>query len=164
MVEDDLEEWLGFKKMLRKGTFLKEVAEDPEDTTSAALEEKLLQLLKHNRTQAAISLLGSNTLQGNAVDTDGSRALHHTARIGNIELLKLMLDLGSKPSACDKNGQIPLHWAAISGNTDCFVYLLGREGHIVADSMGRNSLHFAASTGNLDVTEAFLSTRSFLEH
>ena len=48
-------------------------------------------------------------------NNDGSTPLHWSARKGDVEAVKMLLEAGANVHARAKHGSTPLHWAAYGG-------------------------------------------------
>ena len=59
-------------------------------------------------------------------DADGDTALHGAAEVGNVEVIRMLLDKGADVNAKNKVGGTPLMWAAVYGNRDAAQLLLSR--------------------------------------
>jgi hypothetical protein len=90
-------------------------------------------------------------------DVDGRTALHIAARIGNTELVSLLLDQGALVTATDHNGSTPLHLACQKGHQATVLLLLGEDSLINAvDIRGNTCLHFACSNGHRECVKALI--------
>ena len=92
-----------------------------------------------------------------ATNDYGVTPLGRVAEVGNINLVKLMLDKGCDIDKTDKYGNSPLHSAARWGHKN-MVKLLVDEGAEVnlADATGRTPLHMAAMTGVKNTVQILL--------
>ena len=77
--------------------------------------------------QAVIQMLqGPSPREGlEEVDNDGLTPLFWTAYHGDVEVMKLLCDLGANELAKDKYGNTVLGTAAWFGNAECVEFLLG---------------------------------------
>ncbi len=57
----------------------------------------------------AKALLEADPALANSIDIRDRTALHHAARLGNIEIVSLLLKLGADVNAKDSDGTTPLH-------------------------------------------------------
>ena len=79
----------------------------------------------HGHAAAAKWLL-DNGAKVNALNGDGSTALHSAAFMGQVEIVQLMLERGADPNAKHPNGALPIHSSrADAGTTAFYVNLLG---------------------------------------
>ena len=79
----------------------------------------------HGHVAAAKWLL-DNGAEVNALNGDGSTALHSAAFMGQAEVVQLMLERGADPNAKHPNGALPIHSSrADPGTTAYYVGLLG---------------------------------------
>ncbi|KAH9205769.1 hypothetical protein DL95DRAFT_397347, partial [Leptodontidium sp. 2 PMI_412] len=58
-----------------------------------------------NQKTEAMSLATGSNVEGSAIDSDGSRALHHSVRIGYTELVEVLADRGSGWKSCNEYRQ-----------------------------------------------------------
>ncbi len=86
--------------------------------------------------------------------------MHFSARRGNTEIAKLLLDQRNIEIGRKDNGRVTaLHQAAISGDIEITKKLIEQGANIFEkDAEGENALHFAASEGNADVIDVLCST------
>lgn len=153
MVNDDVDEWLRLKKLLDgRGTFQSDVL-----TSSTTDEQRLLYLAMSNQKTEAMSLATGSNVEGSAIDSDGSRALHHSVRIGHTELVEVLADRGSGWKSCNEYRQMPLHWAALFGAVESYKILVKYGGADSADWRGHTPLHLAAFAGNLDLIKVIVA-------
>jgi ankyrin repeat protein len=75
--------------------------------------------------QIIASAKGNNIL--NAKDNEGTTALHKAAFIGDIAVMKILIDGGADVNAVDE-GATPLHKAAFNGKIDVLNVLLNGHG------------------------------------
>ncbi len=74
--------------------------------------------------------------------TDKKTALHIAALIGNIDVVRFLIDQGADVSAITSDQSTPAHLAAAHGNTSVLEVLLDAEGSSNAkDIKGRTPLH-----------------------
>ena len=96
--------------------------DDPEPDSSTT---PLAWTALHGRVAAAKWLL-DNGAEVNALNADGSTALHSAAFMGQAEIVRLMLERGADPNARHPNGALPIHSSrADPGTTAYYVNLLG---------------------------------------
>lgn len=61
----------------------------------------------------------------NYIDSkDGQTPLHKSCIIGNLDILKLLIENGANLNITNKNGWYPIHLASYFGNTQIVLYLL----------------------------------------
>ena len=96
--------------------------DDPEPDSSTT---PLAWTALHGHVAAAKWLL-DNGAEVNALNADGSTALHSAAFMGQAEVVRLMLERGADPNARHPNGALPIHSSrADPGTTAYYVNLLG---------------------------------------
>lgn len=86
-------------------------------------EEKLRKVLRHDPTLATARIAEMGNLAA-----DGQTALHVAAAAGNVDGLKILLEMGSEASCWirDLQGRTPLHLAAQNNQTEACVFLRQR--------------------------------------
>ena len=87
--------------------------------------------------------------------TEGSTPLHQAAKVGELAVVRWLVDLGtSVHHAEEKTGYIPLHVAAAAGHLVIVKYLLNC-GSLpnTGDSTGRTALHLAIIAGHVSVVD-----------
>ena len=94
----------------------------------------------HGHLAAATWLL-DNGAEVNALNADGSTALHSAAFMGRAEIVRLMLEHGADPHAKHPNGALPLHSSlADAGTTEYYAGLLGLTYDQAALNAGRREV------------------------
>ncbi|KAL8726545.1 MAG: hypothetical protein Q9181_006010 [Wetmoreana brouardii] len=90
-------------------------------------------------------------------DRNGITALHEAARLGDIDIAKLLLMHGAKILLADHGS--PLHIAARYGNKATVQLLLehGAELDAVQDRNGKTALHEAVRLGDVDIAKLLLT-------
>ena len=72
-----------------------------------------------------------------------------TARKGDVEAIKVLLDKGANLEAVNENGQTPLHCAAREGHKKAIKVLLDKGANLEAvNEYGQTPLHRAARCGS----------------
>lgn len=84
----------------------------------------------------------------NAADVDGETALHHAARRGEVEVVRLLVAAGARVDARNRYACTPLHVAARANGAEVVQALLdGGAAVATADIFGATALHVAAEAG-----------------
>ena len=65
-------------------------------------------------------------------DEDGMTALHHAARKGHMDAMRLFVSarMEADVSATDKEGRTALHWAARNGHLNCARHLIAAQASV----------------------------------
>ncbi|KAL8912612.1 MAG: hypothetical protein Q9171_002414 [Xanthocarpia ochracea] len=106
----------------------------------------------------AIAGSRSSKILREASDGEGSRPLHVAAKLGLVDMVSLLLDLGSDIEAKDNWGRSPLLDAAMLNRLEVVELLLNRGSDISAEDVeGMTALHWAAKSNHLGVLRALLS-------
>ncbi|XP_041017619.1 26S proteasome non-ATPase regulatory subunit 10 isoform X2 [Juglans microcarpa x Juglans regia] len=128
------------------------------DTKDEDGETPLIHAVRQGHTSTAKYLLecGANP----AIPTDlGATALHHSAGIGEIELLRILLSKGVDVNSQSDAGT-PLIWAAGHGQKDAVKVLLEHHANAGAkvniSAGGATPLHIAADSGSLEIINCLL--------
>ncbi|KAB8205807.1 ankyrin repeat-containing domain protein [Aspergillus parasiticus] len=80
----------------------------------------------------------------------------------NIDIIKMLLDCGTRLGVADEYGQRPIHFA-LYRTLELVKFLRSRGAELfVEDSMQRNALHFAIVSGRLDLVSYILAERKDL--
>ncbi|XP_033643350.1 notch-regulated ankyrin repeat-containing protein-like [Asterias rubens] len=70
----------------------------------------------------------SGTVNVNVFDGDGQTPLHQSVLVGNLELVKLLVQFGADVRLANRDGWNALHIAAYGGHDDIVLYLIRRRG------------------------------------
>lgn len=86
-----------------------------------------------------------------APQADSAFDLHGSARAGDVDKLKKMVQAGANVNARDEGNRTPLHWAAHEGQLGCLNALLEAGADVHATNKNNNTpLHLASSWGNTE--------------
>ena len=123
--------------------------------------DDLTPLLAAARTgdHAAAMALVREAADVDAVEADGTSALHWAAHFGDVELVRALLDAGAEAKAANRYGMTPLHVAAVDGDAAIIEALLAAGADASAAlPEGETVLMTAARAGSPD------ALRLLLEH
>ena len=70
----------------------------------------------------------TGTVNVNVFDGDGQTPLHQSVLVGNLELVKLLVQFGADVRLANRDGWNALHIAAYGGHDDIVLYLIRRRG------------------------------------
>uniref|UniRef100_A0A8C6N4M2 [histone H3]-lysine(9) N-methyltransferase n=1 Tax=Mus spicilegus TaxID=10103 RepID=A0A8C6N4M2_MUSSI len=100
-------------------------------------------------------------LGGCVYSKDGSTCLHHAAKIGNLEMVSLLLSTGQVDvNAQDSGGWTPIIWAAEHKHIDVIRMLLTRGADVtLTDNEENICLHWASFTGSAAIAEVLLNAQ-----
>jgi ankyrin repeat protein len=123
----------------------------------AASGTPLIDAVKRN-DGAAVNALLDRGADVNAVEGDGTTALHWAALGDELEIVELLLEAGASPSAANRFGVTPLELAATNGNAAIVPRLLAAGADVNARSReGHTPLMSAALNGRADAVDALLA-------
>src|SRR5712671_3783529 len=88
---------------------------------------------------------------------EGAISLHTATALGNLVIVRSLLDDGAEVNKRDADHQTPLHWASWCGKTEVAVLLIKYGADVNSrDNLGRTSLHYASLCGHVDVVRLIL--------
>ena len=127
----------------------------------------LLPLVAQEKLYSAVRTFA--TIPGinvNEAGPDGITALHWVPESnGNLQTIQALLEAKADPNKADRNGQTPLHWAAIAGNPyDLQALLDGGADPNRANRNGHTPLYIAVANKNSDAVQALLDTGADPNH
>jgi ankyrin repeat protein len=124
---------------------------------AAADASPLIQAVKrHDRT--AVNALLDQRADVNAVEGDGSTALHWAAEGDDVAMIDLLLEAGAAPAAPNRFNVTPLELASNNGNAAAIERLVKAGADPNAFSReGQTPLMTAARNGRVDAVEALLA-------
>lgn len=99
--------------------------------------------------------MSPDLLQG---DAQGNKPIHHYAKQGNIEMLRVVIELGNKIDSLNKAGETPLHVAVRAQKVQAIDFLLEQEGVNIESKTSKNMtpLQVAAIEGYSDMAQFLL--------
>ncbi|KAJ6783179.1 hypothetical protein PWT90_10047 [Aphanocladium album] len=125
-----------------------------------------LAAVQHNQIQAAMALLDGGSEVGNCTKDDiQSTALHLASRNGNTEMMKMLLDRGTDPSAVDANGWTPFAVAVNKNHVEAAKLLLANGVDVNAPDgqIKSPALCEAARQGNIPMAKLLLKHGADME-
>ncbi len=138
-----------------------------------AVEDRLLtEILKPSfRSLTKIeTYLSQNNIDPNKGSRYGNNAIHHAAKVGNIAVLRMLVDAGGDPRTLNHVGASPLIIASRGverGHSSCVKYLLELDDSYgidvnAIDNEGRTALRQAILSSNVRSVELLLQHGSHL--
>ena len=130
----------------------------PLSTNSSSQDSPVADAAMHGDVEAVRSLLRDGA-DVNAAQGDGMTALHWAARLGQSELVEVLLYAGAKLDAGTRIGRYtPLHIAAREGRRSVVRVLLdaGADPGVVTTNSGATPLHLAARSGDREIVELLI--------
>jgi ankyrin repeat protein len=123
---------------------------------AAPADLRLVSAAKNNDLKAVRSLLAQHA-DVNAVETDGSTALHWAAQRNNLEVADLLIAAGANPKAATRYNITPLFLACTNGNAAFIEHLLkaGVDANSTSEQ-GETALMTAALNGTADAVRVLL--------
>ena len=111
-----------------------------------------------NRDNDALRLLLKQKTGINAIQPDGTTALHWAAHWNDLESVDLLLQAGADPKIANRYGATPLSEAASLGNAPMIEALLkaGADAKALTTPDGETVLMTAARAGNVDAVKILL--------
>jgi|GEM_PF-1952451 len=101
-----------------------------------------------------------SSVNPNIRETDtGNTALHYAVQNGQIEIAKLLLQMGMDINAPNNQGQSPLHCAASANQPKSIKFLLEKGANVNArDLAGNTALHYAVQNDQIEIAKLLLQT------
>ena len=131
--------------------------------TLAAQSPTLLDAAKGGDSRAARTLLARGA-DANAVEADGSTALHWAVENDDPELTRALLAAGARVGVANRHGIAPLHLAATNGDAGIVQQLIAAGADVNgATPGGETPLMMAARTGNPETLEALIARGAIVD-
>uniref|UniRef100_A0A669DCV9 Euchromatic histone-lysine N-methyltransferase 2 n=1 Tax=Oreochromis niloticus TaxID=8128 RepID=A0A669DCV9_ORENI len=126
------------------------------DAQDKDLRTPLLEAIINNHVEVARYLVQNGAC---VYHIDGYTGLHHAAKLGNLEIVNMLLETGQVDvNAQDSGGWTPIIWAAEHKHVDVIKALLNRGADVTINDKELNvCLHWAAYAGNVDIAELVLN-------
>lgn len=122
------------------------------DAKDKDLRTPLLEAVINNHVDVARYLIQNGACVYH-VEEDGYTSLHHAAKLGNLEIVNMLLETGQVDEL-----NVCLHWAAYAGNIDIAELVLNAGCSLSSVNVhGDTPLHIAAREGYLECVTLFLS-------
>uniref|UniRef100_A0A4W6ER57 Euchromatic histone-lysine N-methyltransferase 2 n=1 Tax=Lates calcarifer TaxID=8187 RepID=A0A4W6ER57_LATCA len=128
------------------------------DAQDKDLRTPLLEAIINNHIEVARYLIQNGACVYHV--EDGYTGLHHAAKLGNLEIVNMLLETGQVDvNAQDSGGWTPIIWAAEHKHVDVIKALLNRGADVTINDKELNvCLHWAAYAGNVDIAELVLNS------
>uniref|UniRef100_A0A673LSP1 Histone-lysine N-methyltransferase EHMT2-like n=1 Tax=Sinocyclocheilus rhinocerous TaxID=307959 RepID=A0A673LSP1_9TELE len=126
------------------------------DAQDKTLRTPLLEAIVNNHVEVVKYLIQTGACIYHA---DGSTGLHHAAKLGNLEVVMLLLSTGQVDiNAQDSGGWTPIIWAAEHRHIDVIRALLNRGANVTLRDKEMNvCLHWASFSGSAEIAELILN-------
>ena len=128
---------------------------------SSSVEGRSKDLERHIAEYAADDSISPKDIVNATKDARGRTMLSFAAAGGHVEVVKMLIGLGSLVQPLDEMGETPLMLAAASGHSDVVALLLGSgaDPKAVAKDGGTTALHKACAGGHANVISLLISRR-----
>jgi ankyrin repeat protein len=124
---------------------------------SAYAQDRLIDAIKANDAATVRALIDARA-EVNAVQADGTTALHWAVDRDAVDTVRLLIRAGANVKAANRYGATPLWQAALNGNAAIIGMLLEAGADAAAASAeGETALMVAARTGRIEAVEALLA-------
>lgn len=151
-------------------TIAQQITESPSTNLKLTLQCKdrlwLLSCFIENHWTAIVSDLlshGYSPLES-YLHRGGQTILHFAARLGYIDMVKLLLDSGADPNLPDCGGETPLIAASRFNNVDVMKLLLSRSADASCQlSEGSTALHFVAHYDNPEMIDDLINRGAWIQ-
>ncbi|XP_036368253.1 ankyrin-3 isoform X1 [Octopus sinensis] len=121
-------------------------------------QEKFWEACGYGRISEVRKFLEEGSVDVNWVSYTHDCCPIHVASQGKMEIVKMLLEAGSKVNVKDNRGNLPLHHAAMKGHTAIIDILMENGSEInVQDKNGWSPLHCAAYWCHLEAAEALIA-------
>nr|CAB3258919.1 kinase D-interacting substrate of 220 kDa-like [Phallusia mammillata] len=118
----------------------------------------LLSALKGKHLDCVETLLDNMKLNVNQTDRDGHTALSFAAKLGEEDVIRLLLDRGAFLNLADHHGDTALIKATKHGHQNCVKILLSKFADVdLKGKDGKTALHFACEMGNMTIVKELLA-------
>jgi ankyrin repeat protein len=138
-------------------TYLVDTCKVPVHVRDRAWRTPLMLACAAGHTEVVEKLASANG-SSTAIDLVGFTAMHHAADNGQLEIVKLLVELGHPLTQADNLSRLPFAIAALKGHLDIVKFMCRNNQDLPLDDAGKQwtSAHFvaAAARGNKDKLDA----------
>ena len=142
---------------------LKKLYTDGVDFVNA-LDERKQNLLFYAVRQKAydvLKMLCDYGVNANQKNHFSDTPLHASSYLGDVNLVKILLQAHAEVNALNKKHQTPLMLAALKGNLDCVKYLVNKGANLsLVDHEGNHVLMYAVKSKKLKVVEYLIQAKA----
>jgi hypothetical protein len=124
--------------------------------------EQLVEASKSTNYENIVESLKTTKMNLNFYSLEGLTPLQTVAKMGNNELMHILLQHDANPNMIDiRHGYSPLQICAMNNNHTCLVTLLANNANIsyINTTNGRTALHYACEGGNVECIKELLNSR-----
>uniref|UniRef100_A0AAY5KLW0 Euchromatic histone-lysine N-methyltransferase 2 n=1 Tax=Esox lucius TaxID=8010 RepID=A0AAY5KLW0_ESOLU len=129
------------------------------DVQDKSMRTPLLEAIVNNHVDVTKYLVQSGACVYQTVSEDGYTGLHHASKLGNLEIVTLLLETGQVDiNAQDSGGWTPIIWAAEHKHIQVIRALLNRGADVTLKDKEMNvCLHWASFAGCAEIAEMVLN-------
>ena len=131
------------------------------DGETLIFQHLLCKMARHKKLHLIKILLANYGDLVNSSNKFGDRAIHYSAKMGDLDLLKILVEHGADVNAVNELGWTPFYVACASGHLHIVQYLVGFADLDTIDFSGETPLHAAGVIGSVEIIKILLATEIF---
>lgn len=154
-------DWFDIKCLAQSLLSDEERKEMGESVICEEFIEILVEATKTLDFEVLLDTMRKHKINLNYYSMEGYTPLQTVVKIGNNEIVRILLQNNADPNKCDlRHGYSPLQLAAINDHADCIITLLQHDAKLTyVNKMlnNRNALHYACENGHLKCISALIT-------
>lgn len=121
----------------------------------------LIAAVMGQNTELVAILLNTHGIEVNQYSSKRKSPLYYAAKIGSLDIVKLLIDKNASINTPDEEERTPLYWASQNGFYDIVEYLIYSRANVnQCNRKGKSPLYCASKRGCLNIVKLLLNNRA----